>query len=827
MVKTSLQGLLMQGSPVAIRMAGRVPSGRKALARRAVDGSANFVSRSETFLTGRKRPAGDRSSKIALLVLDNVPGGERALAEYAIEQGLANAGFLERIASRCITNGDLSSAVRFRRAALDLEPNQPHRYLSLVSALSAKKQNAAVDLNGKEEPLGSEEIAGLLEQALELSEGLPDASYKLGRRLLKSGGAGRSSVARKWLARLAAEGSDGFVSPIERQVTGRQLSDEDRASELAQRILEESEDGVVALADCAIDHGLENAGFLERVALRCVEDGDIPSAVRFRRAALELESDQAHRYFALAMTLGAEKQSEIVYTPLVGLSRGEDTPHTEEIVELLEKALELSPGQPHISYELGSRLLTNGNAARGLRLLEKATLKSPRKDWLKGLAQAYRRPDVANFGNALSTYEQVYRKDPKDLGSLAGIVHAGARGPMDWQRIWRNVQGLETTRKSSPYKNPQARAYLDLLFEDGELFDRGDVASLLDILGSLASSGRHLHPHTQGLVILRLQFMGHFAAGFALRTRLAENRAQNLRRTGIKGVKGLRELMKALVYLDEFDEASGLADDPDYWSHGNEAEKLAVRKLYADAELMRGNVEPYFRYSIDVRKELALPAESKMIKLVKGKRVALVGPAATGDELGAAIDQYDVVVRPNFQPQFVKDHPETMGSRTDAAYYSGQDMTRLIDDVETLIKQSDVQVVNTRSFSFSAHRDRNLPWLRFARQDWALSFHGSPLGIQRMIYDLLQFRPKEIGIFNSDFYTGSGEFAEGYREKRSFGPGSFMNDLVVVHDLFMDFKFTQAMLRTGRVRAHGRAAEVLQLEPDEYLKAVENAGVLQ
>lgn len=54
-----------------------------------------------------------------------------------------------------------------------------------------------------------------------------------------------------------------------------------------------------------------------------------------------------------------------------------------------------------------------------------------------------------------------------------------------------------------------------------------------------------------------------------------------------------------------------------------------------------------------------------------------------------------------------------------------------------------------------------------------------------------------------------------------------MNDLVVVHDLFMDFKFTQAMLRTGRVRAHGRAAEVLQLEPEEYLKAVENAGVLQ
>lgn len=636
----------------------------------------------------------------------------------------------------------------------------------------------------------------------------------------------RTARGRRTLMRRAASGSRDFVSRFETMVTGKKRRAQSRASRLALTILESVPEGEVKFALVAAEEGLASAGLLERVASRSAKSASPCDLIRLRRSALELEPNEAHRYVALALCLGKEVGGGIVHDALTGLRRGRTTPHREEIVSLLRTANKLTPGNTLISYELGRRLVEAGAVDEGLPLLEKVALKAPEESRLMTLAQAYRRPDVARFTDALTTYEQVYRLNPKNTAALSGVVHAGVRGPMDWTRVWRIVKTLEAPVKKSPYRSSEVAGYVDMLFEQGDVFQKGDVATLLDYLGTFSSDGAHLHSQTLSLVILRLQFLGHFAAGYALRQRLAHNKVESLRRSGVQGVRRLRQLMQAYVYLDNAETASKLSADTQYWAQHNEETQDAVRKLHADAELALGNPAPYFEYSVDVRKRFYLPGERKMINLVKGKRVAIVGPAATNEELGEVIDSYDVVVRPNFNPDFVAAHPKSMGSRTDVAYYSGQDMNKLIDDVDALVSASGVQIVNTRSFSFHAHHHREIPWLRFCRHDWSLSFHGSPLGIQRMVYDLLQFCPNEIAIFNSDFYTGGGEFAEGYREKRSFGPGSFMNDLVVVHDLLTDFKFTQAMLATGHVTAHGRAAQVLALDPWSYLRQVEHAGVL-
>lgn len=637
----------------------------------------------------------------------------------------------------------------------------------------------------------------------------------------------RTPQGRDQLARVVTRGSVGYISRAQSLTSGKRQRKPGRAARLARLVLKHVPGGPEEFIQGAVEQGIATAQAVEFVAARLKRNGDIAAAIRLRRTALAMDPDKAHRHLALASALQAETSRGVVWEPVTGLVRGQVEPHAEEILKLYAAARELAPGSPYIAFELGRRLIDYGETLEGLKLLEKATVKAPKLNWLLELAQAYRRPDVAQFDDALATYERAFRKDPKNQTALSGIIHAGARGPMDWERVWQTVRQIELGKKKSPYRNPQVRDYMDLLFSEGELFTRGDVASLLDALDHVFGSGRRLHPQTLSLMILRLQFLGFFSAGFALRTRAAQDKNNRLRKSGLRGVHGLRQLMKALIYLDHHGEASHLAEDIDYWAKNDENDRTAVRKLHADAEMMRGNLEPYFRYAAAQRKACRLPAENLTLDLVKDQRVAIVGPAATNDQLGEIIDEYDVVVRPNFNPEFIAAHPESMGSKTDIAYYSGQDMTKLMGDVENLVQAAGVHVVTARSFSYHAHQHRELPWLRFSRHDWSLSFHGSPLGIQRMIYDLLQFRPAEIGIFNSDFYTGSGEFAEGYRSKRSFGPGSFMNDLVVVHDLLMDFKFTQAMLRTGRVTAHGRAADVLNMTPDEYIKAVEKAGVLQ
>lgn len=635
----------------------------------------------------------------------------------------------------------------------------------------------------------------------------------------------KTSAGRAELMRRASEGSRGFVSRAETMVTGRKRRRQTPPEKVALAILKYVPGGEARFAFAAHEAGMASAGLLERVASRAKRSAAPEDIIRMRRGALELDPQQAHRYVALAEALEAQTERQVVHDPAVGLHHGQKSPHAEEVITLLKDAQRRSPENVTITFMLGERLVERGDSAEGLVQLEKAALKAPDEQRLLALAQAYRRPDIAQFSHALDSYEQVFSADSKNERALSGLVHTGARGPMDWPRIWRSVRRVEARRKQSPFFRDEIAESLDILFRGDEQTASAQVDGLVTMLDDSQSVGEELHHQTVALLVLRFQFLGWFEAGFRLRARNAQRRLQRLRRRGIRDIRTLRQAMQALVYLEDSETASRVSTDADYWAQSGE-EKSAAAKLHADAELMLGKAEPYFRYSEEARKKVQLPADRTMAELVRNKRVAIVGPAATGEALGAEIDSYDVVVRPNFNPDFVASHPESMGSRTDIAYYSGQDMSTLIDDVEKLVENSGVQLINTRSFSYHAHQHRNLPWLRFSRHDWSLSFHGSPLGIQRMIYDLLQFRPDEIAIFNSDFYTGSGEFAEGYRKKRSFAPGSFMNDLVVVHDLLTDFRFTQAMLRTGYVTAKGRAAEVLSREPSEYLKDVEEAGVL-
>lgn len=211
---------------------------------------------------------------------------------------------------------------------------------------------------------------------------------------------------------------------------------------------------------------------------------------------------------------------------------------------------------------------------------------------------------------------------------------------------------------------------------------------------------------------------------------------------------------------------------------------------------------------------------------VRGQRVAVVGPAETNELHGDFIDQFDVVIRPRFDPEFLAHHHRTMGQRTDIAYYSGFDMTELLPVAERPIATGDLAMVVARHFTYKNCQRTRPHWLRFYRHDFSLCPSGGQLGIQRIIYDVLQYQPAELRIFNSDFYTGERMFTPGWRPLDSFGPGSHINDLIAAHDLRADFLFAQALLRCGAVSAQGIAAQVLSMPVDEYLTTVEGASVL-
>lgn len=451
-------------------------------------------------------------------------------------------------------------------------------------------------------------------------------------------------------------------------------------------------------------------------------------------------------------------------------------------------------------------------------------------DVLKTLAELHRQ--AGDFDAALEAWEKVLAVNPTYRRGLSRFVAVGARGSMDWPRIWTAVRKLEPLKKGgSPYRNPQLRRRLDALFTaphpTAAPIPAVDALAVVETLEEMARGGRHLKPTVLTLVLFRLQFSGHFALGFRLRELGMRRRlAGALTKPPADSLTGLRNQLKALVYTGQPEVAAELAgiqrrrwEDP-----------LAVRrieKMRADALLLAGHPEAYWEYSEAVRAEHPLPGERGMAELVTGRRVAVVGPADTGDRLGELIDSYDVVVRPRFQPQFLTAHTETMGSRTDLAYYSGFDMDQFLHDAEAAVDRGELQLVNARPFTYATHAPLGHPWLRFYRHDYSLCPAGGQLGVQRMAYDLMQFRPAEIAVFNADLYTGSRMFTAGWRPQDSFGPGSHINDIVAAHDIRFDFTFTQALRSAGVLTAHGRTREVLDLSLPEYLQAVEEAGVLR
>lgn len=102
------------------------------------------------------------------------------------------------------------------------------------------------------------------------------------------------------------------------------------------------------------------------------------------------------------------------------------------------------------------------------------------------------------------------------------------------------------------------------------------------------------------------------------------------------------------------------------------------------------------------------------------------------------------------------------------------------------------------------------------------------MGIARIIYDVLQFAPQQVSVFNIDFYTGMNIFGSGYRTAKDsvLGPYSIVNEILLAHDLLFDFRLMQAFVRTGHVKPEGVAADVLGLSESEYVHRLESSAAL-
>lgn len=578
-----------------------------------------------------------------------------------------------------------------------------------------------------------------------------------------------------------------------------------------------------ALVREALAGGIAEPHVLERLATRRHRAGDAETAYQLRLRALELDSQTAHRHVAVGLTLLDLTEDGLERDPVVGLTPGA-MPRAAEAVQHFERALDLEPGNAFLLHELGKLYLKAGEQKKGLQYLELAVLKKPEDEWLLQLAAEYRKPQVAQFSRAMATYERAFVKNTKNIKALNGLINTGIRGSLDWPRVWQSARRLEEA-KSMPEHIESLLLSLDALFSNEAGPETG--MQVLVAMERAKAHGAQLHPTNMALISSRLQSLGMMSKGFEVRKDSARRTIARIGASASEKADNLRRLVAALVYLDEYEVAEAVLTPAFGAKPATSREEQRLTKLRADLALLQGRPEPYLDYCRDIQQRQPLHADSHLRSLVEGKRVAIVGPADTGDELGEEIDSYDVIVRPRFQKDFIEANSHRQGSRTDLAYYNGRDVAEMRDQIQGYVDQGDLKLVICRPLSYESLRHIEADWLRFYRHDFSLYHHGMALALPRMAYDLMQFDPAEICLFNTDMYTGESAFAAGYRqERRGFQPGSVLNDLIISHDLPTDFKVFKALQACGVLTAQGVAAQILELTVEEYVAKLETSGAL-
>lgn len=578
------------------------------------------------------------------------------------------------------------------------------------------------------------------------------------------------------------------------------------------------------LAQLEIDT-ITNPAHLERLAARYLKIGHFEAALAMRERAVELEPESAQRWLALAESLETAGPGGIVHDPVAGLTSG-TVARVEESREALTRAAELEPDNAYVQYQLGRLEFEHGEPAKGLELMETSCAVVPTVDKWLTLGASYRKPHVADYDRSLHAYEQALRLKPSSPTAMRGVIIMGCRADQNWSRMWSNVRRFETARKKH-----QLQQRLELADALSPMFTKNPSDEQLEAciaqLDSAQEAGLRLSWIATSLVVYRLHFARKFSEGFTLRRGLAQ-RTLDWLGTRSAGHTGHRQkVLAALAYLDRQDELVSRID-PMPWKPQDELDRHRLEKLRVDAHLLGGDIRPYLNYATEQEQNLPLPGDEKMRALLEGKRVAVVGPADTGDRLGELIDSHDVVIRPRYMPQLLAADTELLGSRTDIAYFSGRDISEFFDEAERGVASGDLQLAIGRGLSIGVYAGDAPDWLRFYRHDFGLCFHGAPLGIARILYDVLQFNPAQVSVFNADFYTGTNVFSSGYRTGKdaALGPYSIVNEVLLAHDLLFDFRLMNALVDTGRVKPEGVTAKVLGLNEDQYIQRLETSAAL-
>lgn len=307
-----------------------------------------------------------------------------------------------------------------------------------------------------------------------------------------------------------------------------------------------------------------------------------------------------------------------------------------------------------------------------------------------------------------------------------------------------------------------------------------------------------------------LNWNGLLLCGFVAREKavdlaLAKGKAnpnnKEILKTALKAALDLNDIAQANVFLAKIKYISPNA--------------LDVQELDACCELMKGNIAA-FRQKWPHKPTLA---EQRMRGYLKGKTVAVVGPATSAMKEGEEINKYDIVVRINWK-EIIDFDNINYGDKVTISLYNAHSARKLLQSPGYLnINKLDFRLLRKPNHQYLSSDG----WVK--TPEYPALFYKSHNGIQSIIFTLAFSEVKCIKLFCTDFYIN---FKHHYKNYRTDGvdqnalPLRKYQPILSNHCLITQFKWTKILFDKSILRLSKSARVALDLNIINYLTWVES-----
>jgi tetratricopeptide (TPR) repeat protein len=583
----------------------------------------------------------------------------------------------------------------------------------------------------------------------------------------------------------------------------------------------------VACLEEAVERDPDNGMAFYWLARARVIAGDAAGAMEALQSALHREHARSAWPFEVATAFEEHGTPRIVNDAVLGLVRAV-SPDWQRVAQCYRLALELDPEKGRYHYRYGLAQGELGELENGVRSLTLATeLGPPNAHWHYRLGMAMlrlggQRPLLEDERLAAAdAFVRALQIDPSHDRARRQLVNARI-GAGDWGDASRTAWPPETRGLC---KGTALEAVLRFI-EIGD--PRPHVERVLEAVGEFDAGTISLAPRPFWVTLhCRLLSLGQFSAAYDVKSLLAAAAVAAVDESGASRAIEL-ERARALAYLARTEEAIRGLD-----AAARDAQSLrqvqTCQKVAGDLALSQGDIDRYLSLSEFNKGANEAVTERRFRELVEGRSVAIVGPAATDAEHGEEIDAFDVVVRTTHLSGADDDASRraARGVRTDIAYYASTTSGIFGAEIRGALERGALSMAIFRPSTRTPHLSYLVrPGdLRFVPSEFKGGFMAGPMGILRIVYDLLRYRPARVKVFNIDFFLSPKEYGSDHelqaRVDERWRELGVVAARALAHDYLSDFRFTRTLHQANLIETTSEVAALLKMSPEQYLSAMD------